>query len=158
MPVKYLLAGSYDNDEKIFLEKLIAKTRLEERVLLAGYIDDEELENYFAIADIYIMPSRKEGFGIVFIEAMYYGLPVIAGNIDGSADALLNGKLGQLVDPDNVEEITNAIEKVLTDKNAFIPNTELLIKHFSYQTYKHNLQELLKFEKEQDTKPQSVIS
>ena len=158
LPVKYLLAGSYDNDEKIFLEKLIAKTRLEERVLLAGYIDDEELENYFAIADIYIMPSRKEGFGIVFIEAMYYGLPVIAGNIDGSADALLNGKLGQLVDPDNVEEITNAIEKVLTDKNAFIPNAELLIKHFSYEAYKYNLQELLKFEKEQNTKTQSVIS
>ena len=45
------------------------------------------------------MPSMKEGFGIVFIEAMCIGLPVIAGNKDGSVDALCNGKLGILVDP-----------------------------------------------------------
>ena len=86
------------------------------------------------------MPSRKEGFGIVFIEAMYYGLPVIAGNMDGSSDALLHGKLGQLVNPDSVEEIANAISNILKNKPSYIPDRKLLIQHFSYETYKNNLE------------------
>ena len=85
------------------------------------------------------MPSIKEGFGIVFIEAMYYSVPVIAGNLDGSVDALCDGALGILVDPNDQEEITNAIEKIIEDRSAFIPNRDLLMKKFSYDTYKDNL-------------------
>ena len=89
------------------------------------------------------MPSMKEGFGIVFIEAMYYGLPVIAGNMDGSVDALCNGELGLLVDPYNQGEIRQAIEKVLANKEAYIPNRELLMKNFSYASYKSKLEQML---------------
>ena len=72
---------------------------LSESVIFTGYVKDEEVAAHFSIADIYIMPSTKEGFGIIFIEAMFYGKPVIAGNKDGSADALQNGTLGILVNP-----------------------------------------------------------
>ena len=65
------------------------------------------------------MPSEKEGFGIVFIEAMFYGKPVIAGNKDGSVDALCNGELGLLVDPGSVTEIATAIKKMLVNPAAF---------------------------------------
>jgi len=60
------------------------------------------------------MPSKGEGFGIVFLEALSCGKPVIAGNKDGSVDAVLNGKLGVLVDPDDVAEIGEAIIRVLS--------------------------------------------
>jgi glycosyltransferase involved in cell wall biosynthesis len=141
--LRFFLAGTYDMAEKEFLEALKQKSDLNEYLYTPGYIPDEELGNYFSMADLYVMPSIKEGFGIVFIEAMYYGLPVIAGNLDGSVDALCNGALGILVDPNNQEEITNAIEKVIENRNAFIPNRDLLMKKFSYDTYKNNLTTLL---------------
>ena len=83
-----------------------------------------------------------EGFGIVFIEAMHYGLPVIAGNRDGSADALNNGKFGQLINPDDHKEIANAIEKIINNKNAFKPNQKELMDKFSYAVYKENLKSI----------------
>jgi len=137
--LKYLIAGSYDEREKEFIDNLINKLGIQNRVVMPGYIEEEELEDHFALSDMYVMPSRKEGFGIVFIEAMYYGLPVIAGNIDGSADALLDGELGQLVDPGNVEKIATAIANVVENKNSFIPDRNLLMQHFSYEAYKEKL-------------------
>ncbi len=141
--IRYFLAGSYDIQEKVHLEELIKKLQLQDRVTIAGFIAEEDLLAHFSMADIYVMPSMKEGFGIVFIEAMYYGLPVIAGNKDGSVDALCNGKLGLLVDPLNTVAIENAIEKILLDKKTFIPNRELLMRHFSYEQYKLQLESIL---------------
>ena len=85
------------------------------------------------------MPSKEEGFGIVFIEAMFYGLPVIAGNIDGSADALCQGELGLLVNPANISEIKEAVQKIIHDHAAFVPNREKLMNNFSFPVYKNNL-------------------
>lgn len=141
--VKYLIAGSYDRTEKEFIDETIARLGLKERVVLAGFIPEEEVAPHFAMSDIYVMPSVKEGFGIVFIEAMYYGLPVIAGNEDGSVDALCNGELGILVKPDSVEEIKNAIEKLLKGEKALMPNRLLLEEHFSYANYKMKINDLL---------------
>lgn len=59
------------------------------------------------------MPSKKEGFGIVFLEALACGKPVIAGNKDGSGEAVVDGELGLLVDPDDTKEITKAVIKIL---------------------------------------------
>ena len=141
--MKYLLAGSYDEEEKKYLDAIIERLGLEAYVVMTGYVADEELAAHFSMADIYVMPSMKEGFGIVFIEAMYYGLPVIAGNRDGSVDALCNGKLGLLVDPADINAIQKAIEKMLADKNAYKPNRELLMQRFSYDSYKVKMESIL---------------
>lgn len=138
--LRYLIVGKYDSDEKERLGKLIADNGLEENIVFAGFIADERLAAHYNLADIYIMPSEKEGFGIVFIEAMFYGLPVIAGNIDGSADALCRGELGLLVNPENISEITDAIVKIVNNHSAFAPDHEKLMQHFSYPVYKKNLQ------------------
>ena len=137
--IKYLLAGSYDDKEKEWVGNLIQQAGLEHLVMLPGYIEDNEIRDHFNLSDIYMMPSRGEGFGIVFIEAMYYGLPVIAGNEDGSVDALLNGALGQLVNPGNAGEIATAITNVVENPSSFTPNRKLLLNNFSYETYKENL-------------------
>ncbi|MDQ6843593.1 MAG: glycosyltransferase family 4 protein [Bacteroidota bacterium] len=140
--IKYLIAGGYDTAEKSFVDSLIQETGLQQNVLMPGYIKEEELEDHFALSDMYVMPSRKEGFGIIFIEAMYYGLPVIAGNQDGSADALLQGRLGQLINPEDVAAISRAIENILEDPFSFTPDRNLLMNHFSYDAYKANLEEV----------------
>jgi glycosyltransferase involved in cell wall biosynthesis len=141
--VKYLIAGGYDEEEKAYIDGMIGRLKLEDKVVLAGFIPEEEVAAHFAMSDCYVMPSVKEGFGIVFIEAMYYNLPVIAGNADGSVDALQHGKLGLLVNPDSVDEIQTAIQKVLINKDKYLPDQKLLKECFSYDTYKLKMNELL---------------
>jgi len=137
--IKYLIAGSFDTRERAFVTKLLQKLQIQDRVVIPGFIPDEELEAHFAMSDMYVMPSSKEGFGIVFIEAVYYGLPVIAGDVDGSVDALLNGALGQLVNPQQVGEIETAITNIIENRSSFIPSREVLNAHFSYEAYKQKL-------------------
>ncbi|MEO8962480.1 MAG: asparagine synthase (glutamine-hydrolyzing) [Ginsengibacter sp.] len=141
--LKYLIVGKYDEKEKQRLDTMIEKAGLNGQVTFAGFVPDEELAIHFNLADIYIMPSEKEGFGIVFIEAMYYNKPVIAGNKDGSVDALLNGRLGLLVNPQSLDEVTAAITDITSCKEKYLPDQQLLMDHFSYSTYKTKWKEIL---------------
>ena len=141
--LRYLLVGKYGDAEKKRLDALIEKLGLSAIVKFAGFVPDAELADHFNLADIFIMPSEKEGFGIVFIEAMFYGKPVIAGNKDGSVDALCNGELGLLVDPGSVEEIGAAIKKMLGNPTAFLPDAKKLEMHFGYTGYKARLRKCL---------------
>src|SRR5205085_11515284 len=102
-----------------------------------------EVAPHFAMSDCYVMPSVNEGFGIVFIEAMYYNLPVIAGNADGSVDALKNGEFGLLVDPANVDDIRNAIRLILETPKKYVPDHKLLMENFSYDSYKTRINPLI---------------
>jgi phosphatidyl-myo-inositol dimannoside synthase len=143
--IKYILAGSYEVSEKVYIESLIEKYNIQENVVITGFIADEELPDHFSLSDIYVMPSIKEGFGIVFVEAMYYGVPVIAANADGSTDALLQGKLGILTNPESETEIILALNKMFNNYEAYLPNQELLMQNFGYAAYKNKLEALLEF-------------
>jgi phosphatidylinositol alpha-1,6-mannosyltransferase len=74
---------------------------------------------------------------------MYFGLPVIAGNKDGSVDALLNAKLGLLVNPLDVAEIEQAILKIIENNEAAQPDSTLLMDYFGYEGYKKRLFDVL---------------
>ncbi len=140
----YLLAGKADELEKQRIVQLVKENDLIEEVKLIGYLAEEELSAHFLLADGFIMPSRGEGFGIVFIEAAAHGCQVIGGNADGSTDALLNGQLGQLVNPSSEEEIIKAIQKALNNK-AHQPKAqqELTVKHFGFERYVAKVRELI---------------
>lgn len=137
--LRYLLVGKYDAAEKQRIDAIIGSLGLQDTVIFTGFVADEELSLHFTLGDIFVMPSEKEGFGIVFIEAMFYGLPVIAGNADGSTDALCNGELGLLVDPADIPAIAGAIKKMLDDRTAYLPDEEKLQSHFGYRGYKQQL-------------------
>jgi phosphatidyl-myo-inositol dimannoside synthase len=79
-----------------------------------------------------VMPSRGEGFGFVFLEAMASGLPVIGSKIDGGREALLEGKLGRLVDPGNSAELLTAIEQSLAQGARRIPEN---LDYFSFENF-----------------------
>jgi glycosyltransferase involved in cell wall biosynthesis len=109
--VHYVLGGS--GADRYRIERLIAELRLSDCVTLAGFVADDELADYYRLADVFAMPSKGEGFGIVYLEAMACGKPVLAGNKDGSVDALREGELGALVDPDDVNEIGATLIQLL---------------------------------------------
>src|SRR2546426_3185868 len=93
----YVIGGSGDDVPR--LSALAEQLGVSDAVHFVGEVPDEELSARLSAADVFVMPSRKEGFGIVFIEAMACGTPVIACGLEGSSDALLDGRVGVLVDP-----------------------------------------------------------
>lgn len=100
--VKYLVIGRGDDQPR--LAQLAQDLGVVDRVVFAGFVPNEELADHYRVADAYIMPSQ-EGFGIVYLEAMACGIPVLSGDADGSADPLQDGRLGWQVphrDPDAV--------------------------------------------------------
>jgi phosphatidyl-myo-inositol dimannoside synthase len=100
--VKYLVIGRGDDLPR--LQTLARDLGVSDRVIFAGFIPTEELVDHYRVADAYIMPSQ-EGFGIVYLEAMACGKPVLSGDADGSLDPLQDGNLGWRVphrDPDAV--------------------------------------------------------
>jgi phosphatidylinositol alpha-1,6-mannosyltransferase len=146
--VKYLLVGKADIAEQKYLQTLINEKGLTQQVIFKGPVNDEQINDLYQIADCFIMPSKKEGFGIVFIEALSRGIPCIGGNKDGTVDALLNGEAGILIDPDNRAEIINAVRSVvfktcpeqILDKRYLIKSVQ---ENFSFTTYKTKLNKIL---------------
>ena len=115
--VHYLICGKADKNESDRVIEMINNNNVGNEITLTGFIKDEELIDHYLLGDVFVMPSKKEGFGIVFIEAMACGLKVIAGSKDGSVDALKNGELGMLIDPDSKEELEVAIQQSLNNTN-----------------------------------------
>lgn len=142
----YILAGKADEVELQRVKALIKACGVEDRVTLAGFIKDEEIADHYMLADIFVMPSNGEGFGISFIEAAACGCISIAGNLDGSKDALLNGKLGKLIDPADNIALEKTIAEILAsprsnEKSKLLQET--CIHHFNYESYKRNVCDLL---------------
>ena len=144
---RYLLVGKGPDRPRI--EKLIAEAGVQDAVILAGFVPDEELAEHYNLCDIFAMPSRAEGFGIVYLEALACGRPVLAGNKDGSRDALGGGELGLLVDPDDTAGIASEIIRVLRREHwrPEIFRPELLrrrvIELFGFEAFKHAVSDLL---------------
>ena len=88
------------------------------RVKFTGDFDEGDKADIYALGDVYAMPSRGEGFGFVFLEALASGLPVIGSRHDGGREALLNGKMGLLVDPSSPADVRQAILEQLGTPRA----------------------------------------
>jgi glycosyltransferase involved in cell wall biosynthesis len=108
--VKYLVIGR--GDDRPRLAQLAKDLGVEDRVIFAGFVATEELVHHYRLADAYIMPSQ-EGFGIVYLEAMACGVPVLSGDADGSADPLQNGKLGWRVPHRDRDAVAAACIEIL---------------------------------------------
>jgi phosphatidyl-myo-inositol dimannoside synthase len=107
----YLIGGG--GPDRPRLEAKAKSLGLEARVIFAGRIAEEEKVAHYHLADAYVMPSRGEGFGIVILEAMACGVPALASSKDGGREALLEGRLGLLVDPDDLASVSSGIRAVL---------------------------------------------
>ncbi|HEY2324831.1 MAG TPA: glycosyltransferase family 4 protein, partial [Thermoanaerobaculia bacterium] len=117
--VVYLIAGG-GSDMQRLQRKAIAHG-VANRVRFTGLFAEEEKADLYNLADVYAMPSRGEGFGFVILEAMASGVPVIVSKHDGGREAVLDGKLGTLVDPSNPAEIRVAISDALELHERKIP-------------------------------------
>lgn len=95
------------------LKELTVSLRIEDRVLFPGNVSDEKLERYFAECDVFVLPSiaRSEAFGLVQIEAMSYGKPVINTNLpSGVPYVSIHKETGLTVEPENPKELAEAMQ------------------------------------------------
>ncbi|MEJ5960608.1 glycosyltransferase family 4 protein [Pedobacter immunditicola] len=142
----YLMAGKTDHEERQRLSDLLIKNNLQDHVKLLGFIPEEELINHYLLADIFILTSKKEGFGLVLIEAAACGRKIICGGQDGSKEAILDGKLGEIIDPDNSAQLQSTIRQLLkaeSNSNKTRSIQQTCIQHFNYLTYKQHVNKLL---------------
>tara|TARA_Y100000310_G_C20684975_1_gene818397 strand:- start:1317 stop:2432 length:1116 start_codon:yes stop_codon:yes gene_type:complete len=120
----YVIVGRGTEFNK--LKKLTKYLGISKNVIFYNYfLTDEEIANFYNIADIFILMSRTskkeiefgiEGFGIAYIEASFFGVPVIGGKSGGTADAVIDGKTGFLITPGNQKELIDKLLLLLQNK------------------------------------------
>jgi phosphatidylinositol alpha-1,6-mannosyltransferase len=114
--VKYVMVGTGEELNSLII--LAQALGVQDSVVFAGSVPDEELAAYYAACDVFIMPNRQigddiEGFGIAYLEASAAGKPVIGGKSGGTDDAIVDGVTGLRVDGNNGVEIANAVIDLL---------------------------------------------
>jgi phosphatidyl-myo-inositol dimannoside synthase len=135
--LSYLIAG--DGDDKQRLEAKAESLGLNRHVIFAGHVPETEKADHYRLADTFVMAGRQEGFGFVFLEAMASGTPVVASSLDGSREAVLDGKLGEFADPDDREALKAAIRRALCRPRQ-IPEG---LSYFSYENFRARLQNIM---------------
>jgi phosphatidylinositol alpha-1,6-mannosyltransferase len=147
-PIKYFIIGQGDN--KIYLEELIKNKNLSNKVFIYDDVDDEELNYFYNLADIFVMPSiynkvDVEGFGMVFLEAAANHLPIIAGQGAGITEVFLEDEI-LLVKNADLRELIRHIKELLNkpdfaDKLA----NKAFIKYSNFNNSIKNSNKLRKF-------------
>jgi glycosyltransferase involved in cell wall biosynthesis len=139
--VSYLVCG--DGDDRPRFERKAERLGVSDRVVFAGYVPEEEKEDHYRLADAFVMPGRGEGFGIVYLEAMASGVPVVASSADASREAVRGGELGIVVNPDDPSDLMRGIKNAL-NKPRGVPDG---LEYFSYDRFQERWHSLMTAER-----------
>lgn len=141
-----LIVGDGDNMNS--LKSLVERYELSDFVSFKGGVQNEEIPYFMALADIFVLPSLSESFGIVLLEAMASGIPIVASNVGGIPSLIENGENGFLVEPKSPEQIADKIKLLLADSEvrAYIGrNNKKKSKNYSWESIAKEL-EMIYFE------------
>lgn len=108
---RYVIVG--DGSDRASLEQLAAKLGIAERVEFRGEVSCQALCRAYQEADVFVLPSQTEGFGIVYLEAMISGLPVVAVRAGGAPNVVEDGVTGMLVAPGDEKQLVSAVSGLL---------------------------------------------
>ncbi|OFL81849.1 MULTISPECIES: glycosyltransferase [Fusobacterium] len=134
-----------DGNNRKNLEKLIRVNKLENQVFLLGAKNNPYI--WIKNADIFIHSSKLEGFGLVLVEAMYCGVPIISSNFKcGAKEILSNGECGELFEIRNFKELAEKIEKLLFDddrRQKYILEAKEIVNKYSMENILKDYKELI---------------
>jgi len=142
----YVVIG--DGAERKTFEELVSRMGLADKVFFPGAISNELLPAYYENCDIFVLPSIKEGFGIVFLEAMSHGKPCIGARAGGVPEVIRDGITGVLVDPSRLTaEVPEAILRLLTEpmlcETLGANGRGAMERNFSFARFSARLEEIL---------------
>jgi len=133
------------NQEEI-LKLLAINLGIKDKVKFLGNIEHEQLRKYYNNAEMFVSASGKEGFGLVFVEALLSKCPVIALDVGGIRDIILNGKTGILIPPNNMIKLIEALHVMLTDKelrsNLIENGYKYAVENFTWQVVGNKFSQL----------------
>jgi len=137
--VRFVLAGETDLDEEYLarVESITDSAGIEENVVFTGYLTDTDLLPAYKIADVFVLPSYEEGFGMVVSEAMAAGTPPVASRINGIKQQVVDGTTGLLVDPGAPDQLSAAITELLDDsekRRSMGRRSQQRAQQFSWET------------------------
>lgn len=145
LDIEYYIVG--DGTDINRLKSICNSYDLNKKVHFLGFVDDNTLEELYMETSIFIMPSVKEGFGIVYIEAMKYSKPCIAANFGGPIEIIDNEKNGYLIEYGNVDQLVSKISFLYSNPDRLKEmGDNSLLKYqefFSFQIFKKNWLNLL---------------
>jgi len=110
----YVIVGAGDDGER--LKALAAELGVTDLLFFAGRVSRVVLPRFYRLADAFVMPSAQEGFGVVYLEALATGVPVVAGQ-DGASEPLEDGRLGWQVPNDSPAQVAKACLEALAGKD-----------------------------------------
>jgi phosphatidylinositol alpha-1,6-mannosyltransferase len=129
------------------LEKLAQEVGVAERVVFTGFVADRLLPSYYDTCDVFVLPSLKEGFGIVFLEAMYHAKACVGAVAGGIPEVVEDGETGLLAKPDSVDSFAQCVVRLLgngQERNAMgHRGKERLEREFSYEKFRARLERVL---------------
>jgi phosphatidylinositol alpha-1,6-mannosyltransferase len=139
-----LVGGGEDRSR---LEKLARDQGVSDRTRFLENLTPAELFASYASCDIFALPSRGEGFGLVFLEAMAHGKPVIGGAHGGVPDVIEDGVTGWLVPHGDIERLSGALESLLADparaRDMGARGRDRLLPTFSFKQFQSRLKQVL---------------
>lgn len=140
-----VIAG--DGDDAPRLKEKARATGLGSSILFTGFVADEELDALYRDSAVFAMPSRGEGFGLVYLEAMQRNLPCIGSIHDAARDVIVHGQTGLLVDQGRPGELANSLVTLLRDDDLRVRMGRLgharLNEEFTADRFRHRLFSLL---------------
>jgi phosphatidylinositol alpha-1,6-mannosyltransferase len=142
-----LLAIVGRGGDELRLRQLARRLDMDRFVHFAGFVNDALMPAYYEGAEIFAMPSFAEGFGLVYLEAMYHAKPCIAGNRDAAGEIVLDQETGLLVEPGNVAQLKTALLRLLSQpkwaKSLGAAGRARLEQNFTYRHFAARMQRLL---------------
>jgi glycosyltransferase involved in cell wall biosynthesis len=144
--ISYVIAGKYDLEEYKRIKNLAIHYDVKNEIIIPGFIANQEIKNYYANALAFVMPSVKEGFGLVYIEAQANGLKVICGDQDGSRETLTHALAGYAINPANENELKNILIELINKPSTLAE--KIIIQHnckekFSYAQFELEIKNLV---------------
>ncbi len=106
---------SGDGKERVRLEEKVRKNKLQNKIIFLGEIS--AVPDFLNKIDIFVLPSKWEGFGIVLLEAGAGKLPVIASNVDGIKEIVCDKRNGLLFESANAQDLASKIKELINSKN-----------------------------------------
>ena len=132
--VELVLVG--EGKSKKYLQNLVSEKNLEQVVTFVGNVKHSLIPTYMAMCDVFVLPSERESFGIVLLEAMAAGKPCVASDVGGVPEIIEDTKNGILITPGNENELADAIKRILEEEEIadfYGRNNRIKAKVFSWE-------------------------
>jgi glycosyltransferase involved in cell wall biosynthesis len=102
------------------VNRAVVEFELDDRFQFTGWIDPQDVLNWFDRSDILFMPSRSEGLPVVGVQALAKGLAIVASQVGGFVDLVENNKNGYLIRLENASEFSTSLSALLSDSNRLL--------------------------------------